>query len=107
MFARNAGSSTLSSNAANCNQNTNNKIKNKRVSEPMNIYKEFYVLTLEKMEPINCIVANVFGGSLASIPSNAFVKEIRRTFVNESALPRSSVVHGLDEIEARKRARPA
>jgi hypothetical protein len=35
-----------------------------------------YILTFENMEPINCIVAIVLGGSLASIPSNAFEREV-------------------------------
>ena len=40
------------------------------------------VLTLENIEPINCIVAKVFGGSLASIPSNALDNETIRRLMN-------------------------
>lgn len=43
-----------------------------------------YVLTLENIEPINCIVAKVLGGSLASIPSNALDNETMSNSMNSS-----------------------
>jgi len=49
-------------------------------------------LTLENMEPISCIVAKVLGGSLASIPSNAFDREIpirSRNILSSTSPPRS------------------
>lgn len=40
------------------------------------IFSRLKERTLEKMDPISCIVAKVLGGSLASIPSNALDREI-------------------------------
>lgn len=52
---------------------------------------ESHALTLEKMEPINCIVANVFGGSLASMPSSALDNETTTRSMNApSPSPRST-----------------
>jgi hypothetical protein len=56
------------------------------------------------MEPINCIVAIVLGGSLASMPSNAFEREVTIRSLNESMTLLSS---DWDEHkEHRRRARP-
>jgi len=56
------------------------------------------------MEPINCIVATVLGGSLASMPSNAFEREVAIRSLNESTTLLSS---DWDEHkEHRRRARP-
>lgn len=41
-------------------------------------------LTLENREPSSCIVAKVFGGSLASIPSKALLNEIIKRSAYES-----------------------
>lgn len=41
-------------------------------------------LTLENIEPSSCMVARVFGGSLASIPSKELDKEIISRSANES-----------------------
>ena len=43
------------------------------------------LLTLENREPINCMVANVLGGSLASIPSKALESETMRRLPNLSS----------------------
>lgn len=65
-------------------------------------------LTLEKMEPINCIVARVLGGSLASIPSNAFDNDIIRRLMNvSSAPPRSTGSTEPLDRDVKKRERPA
>ena len=47
------------------------------------------ILTLENMEPINCMVAKVLGGSLASIPSNALDNESIISSMNSSPPSRS------------------
>lgn len=64
------------------------------------------VLTLENMEPISCMVAKVFGGSLASIPSNALDRDTIRRSMRASAVSRSLVCWAA-ETEERSRARPA
>lgn len=64
------------------------------------------VLTLENMEPINCMVAKVLGGSLASMPSNALVNEIDRRSMNTSAPARSSDFPEADK-DVRNNDRPA
>lgn len=65
-------------------------------------------LTLEKMEPINCIVAKVLGGSLASIPSSAFDNEIMRRAMNVSSPPsKSADLTELLDRDVKKRERPA
>ena len=43
------------------------------------------IITLENMEPMSCMVARVLGGSLASIPSKAFVSDIIKRSRNMSA----------------------
>ena len=48
------------------------------------------MLTLEKMEPISCMVAKVLGGSLASIPSNTLDNETIKRSVNSSPLSTDS-----------------
>jgi hypothetical protein len=55
------------------------------------------------MEPINCIVAIVLGGSLASMPSNAFDREATIRSLNESILLSSNRD---EDKEQRRRARP-
>jgi len=44
-------------------------------------------LTFENMEPINCMVAKVLGGSLASMPSNALDNETPTRSTNVSSPP--------------------
>lgn len=39
------------------------------------------------MDPINCMVANVFGGSLASMPSSALDNETTIRSMNAPSLP--------------------
>lgn len=70
--------------------------------------KEGYELTLENMEPINCMVAKVLGGSLASIPANAFDNDIIRSSMKAtSPPPRSAGCTEEVDREVRNSERPA
>jgi hypothetical protein len=64
-------------------------------------------LTLENMEPINCMVANVLGGSLASIPSKALDSEIVKRSTYASSPPPQSSCFPRVERDVRHRERPA
>jgi len=57
------------------------------------------------MEPINCMVAKVFGGSLASMPNNAFDKEITKRSINELTQSGSSDF-STDDKEVKSKDRP-
>lgn len=59
------------------------------------------------MEPINCMVARVLGGSLASMPSNELDKELNIRLANTSAFSRVSKTGEESPKEERQRARPA
>lgn len=59
------------------------------------------------MEPSNCIVAMVLGGSFASIPSNALDSEIIRISVKTSAPLASSVFIDESDRGERNNDRPA
>lgn len=69
---------------------------------------EGFKLTLENIEPINCIVAKVFGGSLASIPANAFDKDIIRSSTYKPSPPSRSAGFIVEvDRDVRNRERPA
>lgn len=64
------------------------------------------ILTLENIEPINCIVAKVLGGSFASIPSNALDSETTRRSMNSSPLPGSTGFTAELDRDERNNERP-
>lgn len=63
-------------------------------------------LTFENIEPINCKVAKVLGGSLASMPSNALDNEIIKRSRKVSSLPPKSTSFEVDK-DVRNNERPA
>lgn len=106
ILGMNEHSSVLSSSVAICNS----RQMSRTVLHKLCTYQLYLiytlVLTLENMEPINCMVAKVLGGSLASIPSNALDNEIDRRSMNTSAPARSSDFAEVDK-DVRNSDRPA
>jgi hypothetical protein len=74
--------------------------------EPRLLECRAWVLTLENMEPINCMVAKVLGGSLASIPSNALDNETIRRLMNTFPPPRWTGFIEEDDRDVRSSERP-
>lgn len=62
---------------------------------------------MEKMEPINCMLAKVLGGSFASMPSNALDNDSTKRSIKDSSLLLSSSFTVEDDREVRNKARPA
>lgn len=64
------------------------------------------LLTLENREPINCMVARVLGGSLASIPSKALDSDTMRRLTNSSSASRSADLTAEADKDVRNNGRP-
>lgn len=65
-----------------------------------------YVLTLENIEPINCMVARVLGGSLASIPSSALDNESIKSSIKSLSPSRSTAFTAEADRDVRNSERP-
>lgn len=59
------------------------------------------------MEPINCMVAKLFGGSLASMPNRAFDNEMTKRSIHELGPSESSDLSTADERDVKNKDRPA